>query len=181
MMRKVLPSLALLVLAGCASTPSIQYFTLNMTPAGTPGGVNIVVDDLRVSEAVTRKDIMIKTSPTEVEYYATAQWVASLSELVAEKLQAEFGPAAGEGPVLLLSGRLLAFEQVDVNGGAQAHLKLAVTLADSGASRSEPPLLEKAYVVREPADAAAPGAVVRALSACVEQAAARIQADAAAL
>ncbi len=179
MKTKAIASLILLILAGCASAPNIQYFTLDMTPANeATSSPHIVVEDLRVAEAVTRKDIMIKTSPTEVEYYATAQWAASLGELVTDKLREEFGDASGAGRTLLLKGRLMAFEQVDVTGGAEAHMKLAVTLQDA-VKRTKPPLLERTYDVVTPADSATPGAVVRALSKCVEKVAAEIMADAA--
>lgn len=178
MKKHLVLSLALAVLAGCASAPNIQYFTLDMTPSNEPTpGLRVLVDDIRVSEAVTHKDIMIKTSPTEVEYYATAQWAASLGELVTEKLQEEFGDTAGEGELLLLSGRLMAFEQVDVAGGAEAHLKLAVTVQGAQDARTDPPVLDRTYNITVPADSASPEAVVRALSVCVEKAAAEIEAD----
>lgn len=170
-------TLALAVLAGCATVPHISYYTLDMAPQAAAQGANIVVDQIRVAEAVMRKEIMIKTTPTQVEYYAEAQWVAGLDELLTEKLATEFGTRDPKAEALFLDANLLAFEQVDVNGAAEAHMKLAVTLTPAG---EREPVFEKTYEITRPT-AGTPAAVVETLSACVEEIAAQIAGDAAGL
>ena len=173
----------LLVLgAGCAHSPEPRFYTLDMTPSGKANAsCNIAVERLRPHDALTRVDLMVKTSPTQVEYYALDRWAATLSELVPEKLRSEFGPPEGGRRAFILSGIILAFEQVDTAEGAQAHVKLDLELRNEGDSRYGAPLLHKVYEIAVPAEQPAPAEVVRALSAGLEMIATEIVADANAL
>jgi len=168
--------------AGCATAPGPNLYTLNMAPAsGDSGGVQIAVGRLRIAEALQNKRILIKKSPTEIEYYAAAQWAAGLDELLAEKLGVEFGQPDASGAASVLSGTLLAFEQVDSATGAEAHVRLAIEIRKEGTSYYSPPALAKTYDVRLPVAAPTAGVVVEALSACLEQVAQAIVADTSAL
>jgi len=169
-------------LAGCVSPPAARYYTLDMRPSGTvKAPVNIEVDQLRESEAIGRKDILIKKSPTQIEYYARDQWAAALSEIVAQKLESEFGRAADNGKTIVITGTILDFEQVDTPDGAEAHVRLDLEFRRQDMSRYDPPLLKKIYQRILPADTRAPGEVVRALSRCLEKIAEEIASDAGAL
>lgn len=181
---KQIMSLAILaaLAAGCVSSAGPDLYTLNMAPSAQAGSpVNIAVKRLRVAEPLQNKRILIKTSPTEIEYYAAAQWAASLDELLAEKLAAEFGPADPERPSYVVSGMLQAFEQVDTPAGAEAHVRLAVEIREANASHYSTPALAKTYTARGPAASATPGGVVQSLSDLLETVARDIVADAAAL
>jgi len=170
--------LALLVLGGCATPPAPRYYTLDMSPSGNAGApVNIDIQRLRESEALARKDILIKKSPTEIEYYAAEQWAATLGELVRQKLDAEFGPGADKRQTLVLSGTILDFGQVDTPGGAQAHVRLALEFRPADASLHAPPLFKKTYDVHLPAKSSTPQDVVVALSEGLERIAADVAAD----
>ncbi|MBI3119969.1 MAG: membrane integrity-associated transporter subunit PqiC [Candidatus Hydrogenedentes bacterium] len=172
----------LLALAGCKSAPPTKYYTLNMETSGraqTP--VNVVVSRVQVGEALSRRDIMIKQSPTQVEYYATNQWAAGLDELVRQKLQEEFGVPREGRPGLVLIATLLACEQIDVPGGADARVKLTAELRREEASRYDAPLLTKIYEARKKADTERPADVVQALSDLIEKIAEEIAQDTAAL
>ncbi|MCC6144251.1 MAG: membrane integrity-associated transporter subunit PqiC [Candidatus Hydrogenedentes bacterium] len=171
--------LAVACAAGCVTAPGTRYYTLDMTRAAQDSPVNLVVDRLQASEALTRKNILIKNTPTQVEYYAADEWAADVAEMITQKLESEFGPRAEGRPTLLLSGTVLAFEQVDASGGAQAHARLALELRTERGSRLDQPLLEKTYEVLLPAAAPQPNAVVVALGEGLEQIAAEIMADAA--
>jgi len=171
--------LAAYVLAGCATSPPMRYYTLDMQCASTaPHGVHIGIEHLRLAQPLARREIMIQASPTQLDYYALDQWAATLDELVAHKLEAEFGECAEATRDLVLRGRILAFNQVDVPGGAQAHAKIAVALYEPGARLHEPPLFEKTYEARGPATEPTAPAVVEALSRCLEEVAAAIVEDA---
>ena len=178
-MKFALPcALALLVAAGCTTTPDINYFTLDMRPAADAApGVNIKVRRISVAEAIATKDIFIQISPIEVEYYATDQWVAGLDELVADKLRAEFGSAQPDKSTVQLEAELKIFGQADVPGGAEARVRLDVVLS---LARNE---LEKTYEASHPAVAGGRtvNGVVIALTRCIEEIAAQIAADAQAL
>ncbi|MCC6491159.1 MAG: membrane integrity-associated transporter subunit PqiC [Candidatus Hydrogenedentes bacterium] len=178
------PGLAvfLVLLAGCAHSPEPRFYTLDMTPSGkAAASCNIEVERLRPHDALTRVDLMVKTSPTQVEYYALDRWAATLSELVPEKLRAEFGAPLAGRRTLVLSGTILAFEQVDTEEGANAHVKLDLELRNEGDSRYAAPLLQKVYEIAVPAGQPAPADVVRALSSGLETLATQIAADAGAL
>ena len=171
-------TLAVALIPGCASAPAPRFYTLDMTSSGGAAStVNIQVDRFRAAEPVARSEIMIATSPTEIEYYAADTWVANVGTLVAEKLQAEFGSPDPARETVILSGEILRFGQVDTAAGADAHVRIAVTAASPGSRRTDPPQLEKTYEVRAPAASSAAPDVVQALSVAVETVAAQIASD----
>lgn len=172
--------LALLAFSACASAPDIDYFTLDMAPSGkVETGVNLEVGHFITTESLGRSQILIQTSPTRIEYYATDRWASGVAELVERKLAAEFGPVVEGRRSLKVKGRVVAFEQVDGGSGAEGRVRLAVVIRDGQAKSYEEPLLAKTYEVTRNADGVKPDAVVQALSRAMEQIAAEIAADAA--
>ncbi len=171
-------SVSLLVLGGCASAPKISYYTLSMAPSGEARSAhNLVVERFRTSEAVARSQILIHASPTEIEYYATDQWVSGLGELVQQKLAAEFGPPVEGRRTLIVSGTVLACGQVDRQGAAEARLTLAVAVREATGKRYQEPLIDRTYTATRTASAD-PASVVAALSRCAEEIATAIAGDA---
>jgi uncharacterized lipoprotein YmbA len=171
-----------LVIGGCASAPKIDYYTLGMKPSGrVETTVNLSVERFRSTEALGRSQIMVLVSPTRVEYYATDQWAGSLGELVQRKLAAEFGVPVDGRKSLVVSGEVVACEQVDRPGGAEAHVTLEVVVRDAELPRYQPPLLEKSYSASRAVANPSVGAVVEGLSRCVEEIAAQIAEDTASL
>jgi ABC-type uncharacterized transport system auxiliary subunit len=172
----------LVVVAGCASTPNLDFYTLDMSSSGkTKAGLNLEVDRFAVSEKLDRTQILIRYTPTRIDYYATERWVASVGEMVQEKLAVEFGPAVDSRRTLIVSGRVIAFEQIDSSSGPQALARLEIVIREGGAKRFETPLLEKTYEASRAADVNSVDGVVRALSRAIEEIAAEIAADAAGL
>ena len=170
------------LLAGCATSHSPALYTLDTTPSAQAGSpVNITLGRLRIAESLLNKRILVKQSPTEIEYYATAQWAASLDELLREKLTAEFGPIDTARPSFDISGTLQAFEQVDTPSIPEAHVKLALEVRKAGESQYAPAALSKVYDVSLPVAEESAGGVVVALSTCLEQVARAIVADVVAL
>lgn len=170
------------LVAGCATSPTPSLYTVDMTPsdgAGSP--VNITLERLRVAESLHNKRLLIKTSPTEIEYYATAQWAASLDEILQEKFAAEFGPLKPGRTTYAVSGTLQAFEQVDMPSGNEAHVKIHLEVRPDGESQYSEPLINNVYDVSRPLNGGGPGDLVETLSACVEDIARAIVADIAAL
>ncbi len=175
----------------CMTLPKPLYFTLNMSTAPGEGAGytalenrQVAVDSIRVTDKLVRRDILIRLGETEVEYYHDTKWVARPSDLVAEKLAAEFMPpprsAADAPPVLLLYGDLLAFEQVDADDGSvYAHIRLRAGLRPEGRGRHAA-VHERLYEFLEPvaADGPMPKAVVEELSHGLEVIAAEIARDA---
>jgi ABC-type uncharacterized transport system auxiliary subunit len=151
-----------------------------MTPSDSarPQRCNVEVDRLRCSGALTRGNILITVKPTRAEYYAVDQWLAPLHELVEEKLAAEFGPGREGRPTVAVRGSILAFQQVDVPGGAEAHIKLALLLTLDPATDEPARARKRIYEIRLPAAERTPSAVVEALSEGLERLAQRIAEDA---
>lgn len=188
MKRIASSSVLVLVAVGCVTLPKPLYFSLDMTaPPGEGAGFaalddrSIKVDTITVSDKLVRRDVLIHLNETEFEYYHDAKWVSRLSDLIHEKLDAEFEPptAAQDTPTFLLAGRVLAFEQVDAEDGVYARIKLDTTLRREGESRHEP-ALERTYFYYEPVDTEGPMPKVVAdkLSEGMEQIAADIARDA---
>jgi len=172
----------MLVLSSCASTPDLDYYTLDMSPSGTvETDLNLEVTRFGISERIDRTQIVIRKSPTRIDYYSKDRWASSLGELVERKLAIEFGPAMDGHRTLRVSGRVIALEQVDSPSGPHALAKLEVAIREREAKGYEPPLLEKTYEATQAADSNSVDAVVQALSRAVEAIAAEIAADAAGL
>jgi len=149
-----------------------------MRPSGgTSAQYNIDIDRLCPAEALTCMDILIMKSPTEIEYYARDRWVAGLSELVGEKLESEFGQDVDERTTIIISGRILAFGQVDTADGAEAHIKLDLELRREGMSRYDKAIFEKTYERSLSVEPGGPAAVVDTLSQGLEMIAREISAD----
>ena len=169
-------------LTACASAPKINYYTLDMDSSGTVNpSVNLVVERVRTTDALSRNQIMVLASPTRVEYFATDHWVGNLADLVRQKLTAEFGPGVEGRRSLALSVTVLSCEQVDGAGAAEARMQLRVTVRDPAEKRYREPLLEKTYEVSRLAASNSAGAIVEALSICAVEIAADIAADAGSL
>lgn len=174
---------ALVNISGClSSSPPPELYTLDMRNSGAPAStVGISVGLINVAEPLMQKNILIKTSPTQIEYYAVGQWAGGLDEMLREKLETEFGPRSAKERTLVISGNLLAFEQIDVPEGAVAHVKLDAALHEAGKSRYSDALLKKIYDVTVPTETADANGIATALSRAVEQLAAQVAADAATL
>lgn len=172
----------ILVLASCASTPDLDYYTLDMSSSGKiVTDLNLEVGRFTASQRLDRTQIVIQQSPTRIEFYATERWASSVSEMVESKLAAEFGPPVDGRRALLVSGKVVALDQIDSPSGPQALARLEIAIREGGAKRFETPLLEKTYEARRAADSNSVDAVVQALSRAVEAIAAEIAADAAGL
>ena len=170
------------LLCACASAPKIDYYTLGMESSGhIDTAVNLSVERLRTTEALGRSQIMVLASPTRIDYYATDHWAGSVGELVQQKLAAEFGPPVANRMTLVVSGKVLACEQVDVPGGAEARVRLEIVVRDAEVPKYQPPLLDKSYSSSRAVAGSNPGSVVEELSRCVADIAAEIAADVSAL
>jgi uncharacterized lipoprotein YmbA len=168
----------LCVACACASAPKIDYYTLGMESSGRAvTTVNISVERLATTEALGRSQIMVLASPTRIDYYATSQWAGSVGELVQRKLAAEFGPPVEGREAFVVSGRVLACEQVDRPGGVEARVKLEIVVRDAEVPRYQKPVLEKSYSSSRSVAGPGAGPVVEELTRCVEEIAAEIAAD----
>ncbi|MDZ4858585.1 MAG: ABC-type transport auxiliary lipoprotein family protein [Candidatus Hydrogenedentes bacterium] len=152
--------------------------TLDMTPSGSAiSSLNIDVVSLRRHEALARNSILVRATPTTIEYYPQDRWAASVSTLVSEKLESEFGAPASGKDTAQLSGTILAFERVDGSDGPVAHVKLDMTLQRSVPQGRTRPMLWKVYEKSVPAASTSPHDIAKALSLAVTEIAATIAID----
>jgi len=164
-----------LALAGCLGGANTRHYQLDMTPASEPpAGINIMVDRLVAADSLIPSEIMIQASPTEIRYYSDALWVASMSELVREKLSVEFGPLEPDRPTMLLTGRIRNCGRLEEDGRAFAHVRLDLALRQEGMGRYAEPLHRKTYEVRRPLTGDAAGDLVVELSRGIEEIAAQV-------
>ena len=167
-----------LVVLGCVTTPKTHLYTLAMAPSGkVHSAVTIHIESLRASEMLARRNLLIRKSPTEIEYYAGAHWASAVNELVTQKLQAEFGDELMDTRTALMWGTLLECGQEDYPEGIQAHLRMQLAFRYEGTSRYDTPLFEKTYDVKAPVSPATPDKVAEALTQCLEQMAIQIADD----
>lgn len=172
----------LVVVAGCASAPNLDYYTVDMTSSGKAStDLNIEVGHFAISEKLDRTQIVIQLTPTRIDYYSNERWAASIGEMVEQKLAVEFGPMVDGRHGLIVSGRVTAFEQIDSPSGPRALAMLDVAIREGEAKRFEAPLLEKTYEASRAADTNSVDAMVQALSRALEEIAAKIAEDAAGL
>jgi len=101
--------LLLALLAGCASSPPSQFFTLSAEPAprlspAAQSGYSIVVGPVEVPESVDRPQLVLRVSENRVRILEEARW--------AEPLRAAIpGVIAGDLARQLGSRRVLAYPQ----------------------------------------------------------------------
>jgi hypothetical protein len=96
-----------------------------------------------------------------------------LDQQLSEKLATEFANAPADSPALWIEATLLAFEQVDTAGGAEARVKIEIRAGVLNDGRRDTGL-QKIYERSAAVSAASPAAVADALSRVVETIAAEI-------
>jgi len=174
--------LTVVVLAGCASAPKIDYYTLSVERSGQAGPtLNLEVERLATTGVLAGDRILIRASPTRVEHFETARWAGGLGELVQQKLATELGPESPGRRTVVVSGTILSCGQLDTPAGPVAEVRLEIELRDPTLRRFEAPQLRRSYEATTPVGGAGVEALVGALSRCVEKIATEIAADAAAL
>ena len=174
-MRYALPTLMVALLAvSCASVPDFKYYTVDMTPSGSAsGGPSVAIADVEVSQALIKSELLIHTSPTQIEYYATHRWAAPVREIVQDKLNVELGADFAAVPDHEVRLSVKRFGQVDTPEGAAGHAVIVARYFDA----SGDPIFQTTYTARQMAASGTAPAVVQALSECLEAIAGQMAAE----
>ncbi len=115
------------IVCGCASTP-VRYLTLDMNSSESiDNGGPVIVETVELSDALRRPELLVQARETEIEYYSDAHWVSSLTELVTEKLEAEFGAPAESGSPTRIRVKLWHFGEDETAEPNCARVKLSVS------------------------------------------------------
>lgn len=169
---------AIALSAGCMGTPNARYFTLDLSPsANHVTNWHIDVEQIRLSDALTRPALVVETGATELEYYNDARWASSLEELVNEKLRAELGSSGSVEHQFRMRGKILNFAENEVEAETRAHVRLYAEFWRESAPRFSPPDFQKSYEVYVSVDEDNLSAVAAALSRGLEQIAGEIRQD----
>jgi uncharacterized lipoprotein YmbA len=110
-MPRIIPravlAITLTVLAGCASTPPSQFYTLSaVAGAGAPPAtsVAVVVGPVSVPAAVDRPQIVVTAGPNQVQLDEFNRWASPLQDAIAVTLASDLAADLGTPDVTTLSG-----------------------------------------------------------------------------
>jgi ABC-type uncharacterized transport system auxiliary subunit len=165
MMRfMTIAAMTALLTTGCATTP-IRYLTLDMTPSGSiDEGASVQIDEIVLSDALRRPELLVQARKTEIEYYSDAHWVSSLSELVAEKLDAEFQSSSNAVDAVRLVIKLWQFSEDETVDPRCGRVKLSVSAWIPGTSFRDEPDWSASYEACTPIEGEDVSDVAAALS-----------------
>ncbi|HEY1891272.1 MAG TPA: PqiC family protein [Steroidobacteraceae bacterium] len=87
MMIRLIPALALLTLAGCASSPPTRYFALDPAPpaapaAGQAAGEPVKVDSVHIPPALDRDSMVRGESDNQLQISSQDRWAGDLGEMI---------------------------------------------------------------------------------------------------
>jgi hypothetical protein len=106
MKNRLLPLLALLALAGCASSPQTHYFALDPAPpgaspaAGQTAGVPVKVDAVHIPPALDRDSIVRGESANQLEISSQDRWAGDLGEMIRRVLTQDLTQRLPSGAVI---------------------------------------------------------------------------------
>jgi ABC-type uncharacterized transport system auxiliary subunit len=141
----VIPAL-LALLAGCASAPVKQYYTLNYIAEPMSRRINpspypytIRIKKLDIEEAYARPQIVYRKSPFEMQYYFYRVWAVKPVDMVSDLIEKHMASAnivshvvrrldEGAKPDYELSGKIEAIEEYDNESVWFAHFAIRLQL-----------------------------------------------------
>ncbi|HOV32272.1 MAG TPA: ABC-type transport auxiliary lipoprotein family protein [Candidatus Hydrogenedens sp.] len=124
----------LVLLSGCISAPSFNYYTLDNSfkPQINEKPICLQVSSIRLAEPLKRKEIMVRKNSVQVEYYSVHLWASSLEELLTNKLNQSFLCQQSEKttPDYYLHIDVLNFEEVEMPAMPYTDVKFVVQFLD---------------------------------------------------
>ena len=187
MKARTLAAAALLVAAGCGSTPRESFYVLEAPPAPPPASLastlSVYVGPVVVPEAVDRTPMVIRTSPNQVDVDDFQRWAEPLKtaipRVLAANLARELGTprvAASRTASLVPTDYRVAIEvqrfESSLADGATIDALWTITSPKGGAPRTGRTLAHEA--VEAPTHAAIAAAHSRALARIAKDIAASI-------
>lgn len=181
MRRQILLAVLALALAGCASGPDIQYYQLDiddtaMARADAPSDVVFSVEAMIGDSAYEDPRIVYRKSPYRLDYYHYHRWTAPPGVMVSDFLREAYEESgyfasvvAGFSPdaAVFLSGRIIAFEEVDVEKREwKARIKIHLFLREA---RNGQVIWSRTIEQETPVDELTPEGVAAAMSTAVTQ------------
>lgn len=169
----------LLFASGCISNTSVRYYTLEWNSPLPPDEppLCLQVTSVRAVDSLKRKEILIRKSSVEIEYYSSHLWASSLEELITHKLNQSFTcPQSGKiEPKLLLHVEILEFEEIESEPKPKVSAKLWVQFLSPQQMEI---LTQKSYAQVKQVNSTEVKDIVKALSECIDEIIVRIHQDA---
>jgi len=105
--NRLIPLLALLMLAGCASSPPTRFFALDPAPAGgSPAadqggaGAPVKVDAVHIPPALDRESMVRGESDNQLEISSQDRWAGDLGEMIRRVLTQDLSQRLPSGTVI---------------------------------------------------------------------------------
>jgi hypothetical protein len=101
----LIPALALLTLAGCASSPPTRYFALDPAAPGSPAtdqtaGKPVKVDAVHIPPALDRDSMVRGESDNQLQISAQDRWAGDLGEMIRRVLTQDLAQRLPSGMVV---------------------------------------------------------------------------------
>lgn len=137
-------ALAVLLLAGCASSPSSRFYTLSGPPSPTTAaaGPSVVVGPVAIPAVVDRPEIVVTVGENEVWLDEFNRWAAPLADAIALA-------TAENLAVALTTQRITLLAQ---SAGSDADYRVAIEVQRFESAPGSYALLDAVYTVRRLAD-----------------------------
>jgi hypothetical protein len=108
MKNRLLPVLALLTLAGCASSPPTRYFALDPAPPGASPAASqtdasaapVKVDAVHIPPALDRDSIVLGESDNQLQISSQDRWAGDLGEMIRRVLTQDLAQRLPSGMVI---------------------------------------------------------------------------------
>ena len=169
----------LLFAVSCASVPESRFYTLAQS-----GGVEVA--SMRSDLVIGIEDdrpydddrLVYRKGPHELAFYHYHQWVGIPPRMIRDRLLEELrawgrfskvmGLPGQEEPDWVVSGRILAFEEVDHPDRWDARVEVFLAVDRMGPQGDRLPVLARVYRIEETAQKRHPSAVAAALSRALD-------------
>lgn len=169
---------AALSAVACGSNPSVKYYQLAL-PDGDPrahGQGILAVEELVADAAFEDQRMVYRQSPYSLNYYYYHRWSAPPGIMVSDFLRLAYKQSGRfrdvmsgytPGATTVLSGRVMALEEVDVNKKKWlARVRIALHLRDADSGQL---LWSTTVSEEEPVESRTPEGVAQALTAAMRR------------
>lgn len=170
---------ALALLSACASVPQTHFYRLSPAgpaPAREAAAGVLSIEPIEADAAYADDRIAYRTSPVRLDYYNYHRWAAPPAILLADYLRTAYARTGlfervvsgfHPSPQAIVSGRLIAFDEVDRSETSWVdQLELELSLADAASARV---LWRDRFVETEPIRERSPEGLAVALSTAMDR------------
>ncbi|GEM_PF-1232652 len=169
----------ILILSGCISAPALHYYTLENTikPIENEMPLCLQVSSIRLTEALKRKEIMVRKNSVQIDYYSVHLWASSLEELITNRINQTFlcHQSPKNAPDYYLHIDVLNFEEIETPNLPIASIKLIVQFLNPVNMEV---LSQKIYSVEKESPDKEVSELVKTFSSCIDEVISKIYIDA---